>query len=164
MSAEKQETTINLQDRYNRFEDWTEKNKKPISIGVGVALAIILGYLGYTKLYLGPQEDKAQSQMYVAQKYFEEDSLNLALNGDNNYPGFKGIIDKYGMTKAANLAHYYAGMIYLKQGKFQQSIDELGDFKASDMIVSSMALGATGDAYSELNKYDDAINYYRSEE
>ncbi len=33
------------------------------------------------------------------------------LQGDGNYPGFLEIIDDYGMTDAANLAHYYAGVL-----------------------------------------------------
>jgi len=57
--------------------------------------------------------------MFMAQKYFEQDSIRKALNGDGQYLGFLAIIDEYGMTKSSNLSHYYAGMCYLKLGQFE---------------------------------------------
>lgn len=155
--AEHKETGFDL----TRFEAWIDDNKKLLSYIVGGLFVVVVGYLGFKKLYLEPKETEAQNQMFVAQKYFEKDSLNLALNGDKNYPGFLKIIDDYGMTKAANLAHYYAGIIYLKQGKFQDAIDQLKKFNGKDKIVSGMALGAIGDAYSELNQMDKAVEYYK---
>ena len=93
----------------------------------------------------------------MAQKWFGMDSLNLALKGDGNFPGFLNIMDDYKWTGAANLSHYYAGIIYLKQGKFQDAIDQLKDFNGKDKMVTNMAYGAMGDAYSELGKNDDAV-------
>lgn len=155
--AEHKETGFDL----TRFEAWIDDNKKLLSYIVGGLFVVVVGYLGFKKLYMEPKETEAQNQMFVAQKYFEKDSLNLALNGDKNYPGFLKIIDDYGMTKAANLAHYYTGIIYLKQGKFQDAIDQLKKFSGKDKIVSGMALGAIGDAYSELNQMDKAVEYYK---
>ncbi len=155
--AENKETGLDL----TSFEAWIDTNKKMLSYVVGGLFIIVVGYLGFTKLYLAPKETEAQNQMFVAQKYFEKDSLNLALNGDKNYPGFLKIIDDYGMTKAANLAHYYTGIIYLKQGKFQDAIDHLKDFDSEDKMASTMALGGIGDAYSELGNMDEAIDYYK---
>jgi hypothetical protein len=57
--------------------------------------------------------------MFQAVRYFESDSLNLALNGDGNNLGFLQIVEDYSGTKAGNLANYYAGVIYLKQGNFR---------------------------------------------
>ena len=64
------------------------------------------------------------------------------------------------MTKSKNLAHYYAGLCYLKQGQFQDAVDQLKDFSGDDQIVSSMAKGALGDAYMELGDNDNALKYY----
>ncbi len=55
--------------------------------------------------------------MFMAEKYFAEDSLNLALNGDGNYSGFLQIIDDYKWSEAANLSHYYAGVIFFAPGE-----------------------------------------------
>lgn len=71
------------------------------------------------------------------------------------------MINQYsGSTKAVNLAYYYAGIAYLNKGEFQKAIDNLSDFSSDDAVVNAMALGAMGDAYSELNKMSDAVNYY----
>ena len=99
--------------------------------------------------------------MFKAQMYFERDSFNLALNGDGNYSGFLDIIDDYNWTKAADLSKYYAGVSYLYLGKYDKAIEYLKSFGGNDKIVSSMALGAIGDAYSELNNMDDAISFYK---
>jgi tetratricopeptide (TPR) repeat protein len=141
-------------------EHFVEKNQKVIMIVVGAIALVILGYFGFKKLYLAPKEKEAQGAMFNAEKYFEKDSLNLALNGDGTNPGFLDIISDYGMTKSADLAHYYAGLCLLKQGKFQDAIDQLKDFGGDDQIVSSMSKGAIGDAYMELSDNDKALDYY----
>lgn len=154
--AEK-ETGLDL----SKFEIWIDNNKKLLSYLAGGLVIVVAGYLGFTKLYLAPKEAEAQNQIFVAQKYFEKDSLNLALNGDVNYPGFLKIMNDYKWTTAANLAHYYTGIIYLKQGKFEDAIKYLKEFNGKDKMVSGVALGAIGDAYSELNQMDKAVEFYK---
>lgn len=121
---------------------------------------MVLAYFGFQRFYLMPQEKEAQSQMFMAEKYFEQDSLKLALNGDGMYPGFLEIIDDYGMTKSARLAHYYAGIIYLNEGQFEEAISHLKKFKIKDALVAPMAKGAIGDAYMELGKTAEAGEQY----
>jgi len=86
--------------------------------------------------------------------------LKLALNGDGSYPGFLQIIDDYGMTKSAKLAHYYAGIIYLNQGSYEEAIDHLEKFNTKDVMLAPMAKGAIGDAYMELGKKEEAAAQY----
>ncbi len=105
-------------------------------------------------------EKEAHGQMFVAEQYFEKDSFNLALNGDGNNWGFLKIIDEYGATKAANLAHYYAGICFLQMGRFQKAIDQLDDFSSSDKLVGPVSEGAKGDAYLELGNKDKALKCY----
>jgi tetratricopeptide (TPR) repeat protein len=96
----------------------------------------------------------------MAEKYFEMDSLNKALNGDGQYLGFLAIIDDYGITKSANLSHYYAGICYLKLGQFEEALTHLNKFSADDQLVSPMAKGAMGDANMELNQVEKAAGLY----
>ena len=98
--------------------------------------------------------------MFQAVYYFEADSLDKALNGDGNNLGFLEIIDEYGVTDAANLANFYAGVSYLKQGKFELARLYLEDFNASDLLIQARAYGLVGDSYMEEKKYDDAAKYY----
>lgn len=149
-----------VEEAFSRTEQFIEKNQKIILIVVGVIILVVLGYFGFKRLYLAPREKEAQSQMFMAEKYFEMDSLTKALKGDGNNLGFIDIIDQYKFTKSANLSHYYAGICYLKKGEFQNALDQLSDFSSGDEVVGPMAIGAMGDAYMELNNADKAISYY----
>ncbi|PKP23683.1 MAG: tetratricopeptide repeat protein [Bacteroidetes bacterium HGW-Bacteroidetes-22] len=151
---------VAVEEALGRTEQFIETNQKYIMIVLAAIILVVLGYLGYTKLYIAPREAKAQSEVFMAEKYFESDSLDMALNGDGNYMGFLEIIDNYGSTKTGNLANYYAGMCYLKKGEFQQAIKYLEDFSSDELMVSSMATGAMGDAYLELGNNEKAISCY----
>jgi tetratricopeptide (TPR) repeat protein len=152
----------NVGEALSKAEQFIENNQKILTIIVVALVVVVGGFFGYKKLYLAPLEKEASSQMFAAEQYFEKDSFNLALNGDGNNFGFVKIIDQYGLTKAANLAHYYAGVCYLQTGKFQNAIDELEKFSADDKLVSPVAIGATGDAYLELGNKEKALKNYLS--
>jgi TolA-binding protein len=64
------------------------------------------------------------------------------------------------MTPAANLANYYAGFIYLKQGKFPLAVLYFEDFSSDDELIQARAYSLTGDAYMEQKKYEEAAGYY----
>ncbi len=148
-----------IQERLEGIEHWAERNPKII---VGIAAAIVLlagGFFGW-KYYIGTQENQAQKEMFQAVRYFEADSLNLALNGDGNNLGFLQIISDYGMTDAGNLANFYAGASYLKQGKFPLAIVYLKDFRANDLLVQARAYSLVGDAFMEQKDFANASDWY----
>jgi tetratricopeptide (TPR) repeat protein len=149
-----------VEEALGKTELFIEKNQKLLTIIIGGIVLVVLGYFGFQRFYIAPREKEAQSQMFMAQKYFEQDSLKKALKGDGNYLGFLSIIDDYSMTSAANLSHYYAGIIYLKQGDFNTAITQLNKFSSDDEFIGPMATGAIGDAYMELKDNQKAIEYY----
>ncbi|MCI0750448.1 MAG: tetratricopeptide repeat protein [Flammeovirgaceae bacterium] len=148
-----------LQDTLMGAENWVEKNPKTIIGIAGVLLLIVGGYFGFN-YYKQSQNAEAQKQMYQAIYYFEADSLSLALNGDGNNLGFIDIIEEFGVSDAANLANYYAGVCFLKQSKFDAAILYLSDFSSNDLLVQARAYSLIGDANMELAKYDEAATYY----
>lgn len=150
-----------LGDRFGRAEKFVSENRKSLLIIASSVVILVLLYIGYTKFYLAPREQDAINDMFRAQEYFRNDSLTIALNGDGNYKGFLDIIEEYDGTKSANLANYYTGAIYLKQGEYQKAIDYLEHYSAKDEITSVQAIGLLGDAYSELKQYDKAISSYQ---
>jgi tetratricopeptide (TPR) repeat protein len=164
MAQDKKDTAANsvesVENALTRTEHFIENNQKSLTIIVLAIVIVVGGYLGYKKLYLAPMEEKAQSQMFAAEQYFEKDSFKLALNGDGNYPGFIEIINKYGPTKSANLAFYYAGISYRGLGKYKEAITNLKKFNAGDLIVTPIAFGAIGDCYVELNNLSEGVDYY----
>ncbi len=155
-----EEKIMAVEEALSKSELFIEKNQKLLVIILGSIALIILGYFGFQKFILDPREKEAQSQMFMAERYFEQDSLRLALNGDGQFPGFLEIIDNYGMTKSAKLAHYYTGIIFLNQGQFEDAVDHLKKFNTKDVMLAPMAKGAIGDAYMELGKKEEAASQY----
>jgi TolA-binding protein len=140
-------------------ESWAERHSK-LFFGIVAVLALgVAGYFGFT-YYKDKQNIEAQNQMFQAIHYFEQDSLSLALNGDGNALGFVDIIDDYGITDAANLAHFYAGSAFLKQGNYEAARQYLQDFSSNDLLVQARAYALLGDTYMEEQKFEEAVEYY----
>ena len=155
----------------NKMEGWVAKNQKAIFGIVGAIALVTIGYVGYNKFVVEPKNDEAANEMFQAQAYYndaftneadKQNLLTLALNGGEGKLGFLGIIDNYKGTASANLAHYYAGTTYLNQGEFKKAIEQLEQYKlGTDIIIGAQALGAIGDAFSELGQHADAFDYYK---
>lgn len=148
-----------LVEQFSRTEAFFNKNKTLVLGILGAILLVVGGFLGY-RYYLSSQDEIAQREMFQAVFYFEQDSLAQALNGDGLNFGLLDIIEDYGSTKAGNMARFYAGTIYLKQGEYQNAIDHLQAFTSNDLLVQARAYSLIGDAYMELGNYSDAADYY----
>ena len=149
-----------VESALTRTERFIEEHQKSIIRVVTVLLALTAIFLGLKRFYLLPRENEARSQMFVAEQYFETDSFNLALYGDGNYSGFIEIIQDYGLTKAANLSQYYAGISYLRLGEYEDALDYLRKFRSRDKMVAPIAEGAKGDACVELGEMEKGLAYY----
>ncbi len=161
MAKKKEETDLDISETINKTEKYLDENKRSLSI-IGIAILVIVGgYFLYNLYWVKPQETSAQKEMFMAERYFGTDSLDLALNGDGNYPGFLEIIENYGSSKSANLAHYYAGICFLKKGQFESAIEYLSGYDAEDDLSGAVALGGIGDAHLELGDEEKAIKFYR---
>jgi len=142
-------------------EQFWNKYGKLLGYVIGGIIILIGGYLGYKTFVQEPNEKKAMEAMYRAEEYYRMDSVKLALNGDNINAGFAKIVSKYGGTKAANLASFYAGSCYLKLGDYNNAVKYLKDFSSSAEQLQARSYGLLGDAYSELNKKEDAVDEYK---
>ena len=149
------------QDRLKGIERWYEDNKKILNSILLGALVLVAGIYVYNNFLQKPKNQKAADAIFMAQQYFEKDSMNLALNGDGNNYGFLKIIDKYGSTDAGNLAKFYAGRIYVGNGEFEKGLKYLKDFDGEGTLIETIAQGTIGDALMELNKPDEAISAYK---
>jgi tetratricopeptide (TPR) repeat protein len=157
-----------LDETASKTEDFVAKNQNIIIGVVGVIAVVLVGYLAYQKFVAAPKEDEAATEMFQAQQYFQQatdgvasDSLyKLSLKGAEGKFGFVDIADKYSGTDAGNLANYYAGIAYLNTGKYTEAIEYLGNFKSEDIVLSALAKGAIGDAYSQNNQPKEALENY----
>jgi tetratricopeptide (TPR) repeat protein len=144
-----------------KAKDFWAKNSKLI-LGVGTALVVLVGgFYVYKNYFQKPKEEKAAEAMFKAEDYFRKDSANLALNGDGQSLGFLKIISRYSGTDAANLAHYYAGICYLKLDDNANAIKQLKDFSTDAKQIQQRAYKLLGDASAEVGKNADALDYYK---
>ncbi len=149
----------NVEQTLTRTEQYLEQNYKLLLTILG-SVVILVGIFWLGRLWLNKKNDEAQSQMYQAQRWFEMDSLKLALNGDGNYLGFLDVLKNYKMTRAGNLAKYSAGICYLHLGEYQNAIEYLNKYSKKDKLIGSVATGAIGDAYVESGDLDKGIAKY----
>ncbi len=141
-------------------EVFYERNKKPINTAVVAIVVIVAGIFGY-RYYNTSRDGKAAAKAFYAQQYFMVDSVQSALKGDGQHYGFLKVIKEYGGTKTANLAHYYAGVCYMKLGDNKNAIKYLEDFDGKGTMVGTAAHGMLGSAYMESGKTDKAIDEYK---
>ncbi|MCK9402548.1 MAG: tetratricopeptide repeat protein [Chitinophagaceae bacterium] len=157
MTEKHEETNLTLV----RMQGFWDKFQKPTLIGLAIIILGAGGWYGYNEYILKPKEEKAAEYLYKAQEYFSVDSSSLVLNGDGQSKGVLFVLKNYSGTKAANLAKYYAGVSYLKLGDFNNAVKYLKDFSTRARQVQLLAYGCLGDAYSELNKKEEAIENYK---
>lgn len=165
----KHKPEVNVIDKARGF--WENYNKPVIYIGSAI-IVLLAGWIIYKYMFQIPKQEKSNNVVFVTQKYFNDftsatDSSKAmlaakVLNGDGTNPGALKIINTYSGTDAANLCEYYAGACYLHLGQFDKAIKFLKDFDANGSTqIKSRALGMLGDASAELNKNDDALDYYK---
>jgi tetratricopeptide (TPR) repeat protein len=150
----------NVKD-FGQTGKFVRENQKSLLFIAAAIVAMVIIYFGYQKMYLAPREEKAASQMYVAQDFWSKKDWDKAIKGDAGYPGFEKILSDYSNTKAANLAYFYLGIAYLNKGEYRKAIDNLTNYRGGDSMVAAEALGSTGDAYTELKNYDQASTYFK---
>lgn len=144
-----------------RAKNFWERFGKTASIALGAVIVLAGGFLLYKKFIQEPKEKKGYEAIFKAQEYYGHDSLNKALNGDGQYPGFEKIASQYSGTNAGQLANFYAGSIYLKKGSFDKAVKYLKDFSTDAPQIQARAYKLLGDALAEQNKGKEAIDYYK---
>ena len=159
--SQKHESEVEVNDVLVKAETTWKKLQKPVLSIIAAVVIIGGGWVAYQEFVMKPKEEKAAEALYKAEQYFAADSSRLVLNGDGQSKGVLNVISNFGGTKAANLAHYYAGISYLKLGEFENAVKHLKDFSTDAKQIQLLAYGCLGDAYSELKKNDEAIAAYK---
>lgn len=148
----------------NKSNSFIQENQKSLIFIIGGIIVLVLLYIGYQQLYLGPRARTAAEQIYKAEQYAMIDSLQQrAIEGDGSFPGFREIADEYNNTRSANIANAYLGGLYLRQGQFQEAIKALEKYSSTGSeILDPLVTGMLGDAYSELKDYPNAAKHYKN--
>jgi tetratricopeptide (TPR) repeat protein len=156
---QQEETIVNVGEVYTKTEMFVDRHRKTLTtVLVGVALAAA-AFFGYRALVVQPHEQEAMNQIWKAQLYFENDSLDAAVNGDGLYPGFQEIADNYDGTKAGMLANYYMGIINRDNVEYEAALENFKKVDFSDNAVGILAMGNVGDMYVELEQYEEGAKW-----
>lgn len=160
--SKKKETTggiENVEQTLTQTEQFLEENYRPLLYGL-IAIVAVVGIFWLLRIYTTKQNSEAQSQMYMAEQYFGQDSLRLALYGDGNNLGFIDLADQYKRTKSGKLANFYAGACFMHLGEFEQATDYLNRYSLKDELLAPQAKGLLGDASIELGDNTKGISLY----
>jgi tetratricopeptide (TPR) repeat protein len=149
----------NVEQTLTKTEQFLEQNYKPLLYVLAGAVALV-GIVWLLRMYTGKKNDEALSQMFMAEQYFGQDSLRLALYGDGNNLGFIDIAKEYKSTRSGKLANFYAGASLIHLGQFEEAIEYLNKYKLEDEVLAPQAKGLIGDARVELGDNAAGIKYY----
>ena len=157
-----------LENAQAQTENFFEKNSKMVVTAIVVVLVLAAAIFGYKKLIVEPRLNDAQEMLFEAQYRFEQQNADfaLALNGDENTPGFAQVIEKYGNTPAGNLANIYAAACALRLGEFDKAESYLANYSKVDglpgELVNAMAVGMRGEIAVEKGDYAGAAAIFEN--
>ena len=155
-----QEVSNNEAHVSSTTSNFFEKYRKPL-MAVGIALVVgVGGYFAYDATIAQPREREAANALWKAQYYLSIDSVDWALNGHEDAPGFQSVIDNYEGTDAAELAHYGAAICFRTKGDFGNALAHFKEVNVDDQAVSVYVLGNIGDMNVEMGQLDEAVKYF----
>ncbi len=164
MAKERKQGKVNSKvdelDQLTSTENFIDKYKKPIIIGAGAVVVIILGIVGYQKLIAGPHEDESKEVYWNAFYEFEQDSLNTAITGNENFDGMEDIANDFAGTSGGDIANYTLGVAAMRNADFQSAIDYFDECNFEDVVVGSILRGLKGDCYVELDDFQAAAEEF----
>ena len=151
-----------IAEQISKTEEFFKQHKNLVT-GVFIVIVLVVGGIIGWRYLSQSKNEQAQSEMFQAVYYFEQDSLELSLRGDGNNLGFVDIAEKYGSTTAGNMANFYSGVVYLKQRKLDLALLYLQDFSSNDLLIQARAYSLIGDVYMEQDpaNFEKASEFYQ---
>lgn len=138
-------------------EAQVKKDQKVRSIMMWASIAIaivVIGTIAYIFGYRQPAIEKGNEAIGKADHIalFEaNDSLALA--------AYQDVADNYSFA-AGNRAKLESAIILYRQGKYEEALKYVNDYKSTDKVISATAQALKGDCLVNLDKYADAIKAY----
>ena len=158
MAEKKQDEMVN--EVVSSSEKFLVKNQKTIISVLVAVIAFIAIVLSVKQFYFEPREAKAHEAMFQSVLAFEKDSMDLALNGNDEFDGLLAVIDNYGSTEAGNLACAYAGLAYYEKGEYENAKNYLSKFSANDVLLAPAVTAAIGNALVNMDNAAEAVKYF----
>ncbi|MFT5821424.1 MAG: tetratricopeptide (TPR) repeat protein [Crocinitomix sp.] len=147
-------------DQLTSTESFIDKYKKPLIIGAGALVVIVLGIIGYQKFISDPHELESREAYWPAYYEWEQDSIAMAITGSEDFDGMEDIAAEYSGTSGGNIANYTMALAAMDEAQYQDALDYFDECDFDDIIVGSMVLGLKGDCYVELDDYASAADMF----
>ncbi len=160
MAEHKMDEMEKVNEAISSSEKFLVNNQKTILYVLVAIVAVIAIVLGVKQFYFEPREVKAQEALFRPVLAFEQDSLDLALNGNAEYDGLIAVVDNYGSTKAGNLAAAYAGLAYYEKADYENAKIYLSKFSADEELLSPAITAAIGNALVNMDNAAEAVKYF----
>ena len=160
MAEQKMDEMEKVNEAISSSEKFLVNNQKTILYVLVAIVAVIAIVLGVKQFYFEPREVKAQEALFRPVLAFEQDSLDLALNGNAEYDGLIAVVDNYGSTKAGNLAAAYAGLAYYEKADYENAKIYLSKFSADEELLSPAITAAIGNALVNMDNAAEAVKYF----
>lgn len=154
-----EDPNLDIGEVYSKTEVFIEKNKNTL-LYAGIAFVLLVGAILFWNSRQTAKDTEGGNLIWKAEYWFEIDSLDLALRGNDEYYGFEYLADEYSSTPTGSLANFYLGSIYLKKGEYDLALTHYDESDPQDEVLSMMRLGGMGDANMELGNASEAAGLY----
>lgn len=140
----------------NNLKQQFQENKqlRLITFSIGGVIVLIAGYLIYRQFVWGPTNEKSKEAYYTGLNYAAQDSTDRAIEE------LEPVVKKYDGTVGGENAQLVLARQYMQKGEFKKALTALESVDVNDTYLKVGVIGLEGDCYSELGKYQDALDKY----
>ena len=153
---------VNVDELYSKSEQFVDKNRKQLTMGLGGAAAVILLVIGYTSLVVAPKNMAAEEAAFMAEHYFAKDSADLAMLGDGLNAGLEEILSDHSGTPAAARAAFELGIMHRDAARFEDAVEAFNQAGFSDDVFGPLVDANIGDCLVELGDLEGAESHFAS--
>ena len=160
--SNQEETIGNVDELYSKSEQFVDKNRKELTLGLGGAAALILVVIGYSSLIVAPKNTAAEEAAFMAEHYFAKDSADLAMLGDGLNAGLEEILSDHSGTPAAARAAFELGIMHRDAADFEAAVEAFNQAGFSDDVFGPLTDANIGDCLVELGDLEGAEGHFAS--
>jgi len=157
-----EETIVNVDELYSKSEQFVDKNRKQLTLGLGGTAALILIVIGYSSLVVAPKNTAAEEAAFMAEHYFAKDSADLAMLGDGLNAGLEEILSDHSGTPAAARAAFELGIMHRDAARFDEAVEAFNQAGFSDDVFGPLTDANIGDCLVELGDLEGAEGHFAS--
>lgn len=161
MSNEENNTEEVVENKPFSVLGYIEDNSKNLMYA-GIALLVVAaGFWYYTSIYTPKRNAAANDELFKAEKFYEQDSLDLALNGDGGEVlGLQDVAEEFGNTPAGERAAYLAASALLNKGSYEEALEYIQQVSFDDEMVAPLAMCLEGDCHVQMDNFEDGVSNY----